>query len=122
MVDTTMSPLHDLLDVKRLIEADAWDYATRRCQQDVASLDLRRDQVRELLMLLEPGNFRKVFGPCQTDFGTRNADDYVLWCNLTTLQRCRREQGDRLYIKLCVDTHPEDGDACLLISFHLSGR
>ena len=117
-----MSPLHDLLDVKRLIEADAWDYATRKCQQDVASLNLLREQVREVLLLLEPANFRKVFGPCLTDFGTCNADDYVLWCNLTTLQRCRREQGDRLYIKLCVDTHPEDGDACLLISFHLSGR
>lgn len=115
-------PKCSLVDVRALIDADAWEFATKRCRERALELGLASRQVREVLLLLEPGDFSKFFGPCHSEFGTTDADVYLLWCDLSTLQRCAPGQGERIYVKVGIDSDPNLGDCCLVISFHRALR
>lgn len=104
-----LMPIHDLEDVRFLIEEDAWVLATTRCRRKVEALGLTRAQVRAMLLSLTPQDHRKEYGPADTDFGQIEADDYILTF-----------EGDCYYIKLGIHGNDE-GDSCLVASFHLDG-
>lgn len=116
-------PAYDLADVQMLVGAGAYVFATPDCRSDVRGLGLTEAQAASIVQLLQPVDFRSIFHtPCKHDFGTSICDDYVIWVDLTTMQRCGRGAGDKLYIKLTIDTDPIEGDGLLVISFHESKR
>lgn len=114
---------YDLADVQSLVQSDAYVFATQGCRDDVRGLGLTEQQAADLLLLLQAADFRTVFHtPCKHDFGTSVCDDYLIWVDLTSMRRCARNAGDKLYIKLAIDSDPAEGDGLLLISFHESKR
>lgn len=102
-----------------LVAADAWEPATSRCREHIRDLGLSRHDVAQVILQLNPGEFRKHFGPCATEFGDFNADDYLIWVDDVTFQRCAPHRGIRLYIKFAIRSTPV-GDDCLVVSFHES--
>lgn len=116
-------PAYDLDDVHFLVKADAYVFATPVCRSDVRALGLTEAQAASIVLLLEPVDFRSIFHtPCKHDFGTSVCDDYVIWVDLATMQRCAKGAGEKLYIKLTIDSDPGEGDGLLVISFHESKR
>ncbi|MDP2006446.1 MAG: type II toxin-antitoxin system MqsR family toxin [Rubrivivax sp.] len=116
-------PAYDLVDVHFLVQAEAYVFATPDCRSDVRGLGLTEAQAASILLLLQPVDFRSIFHtPCKHDFGTSVCDDYVIWVDLVAMQRCAKGAGEKLYIKLTIDTDPTYGDGLLVISFHESKR
>jgi hypothetical protein len=104
-----------------LVRADAWDLANDSCRRYVRSVEWTTEQVATVLLQLTPGNFRKVFGEADSDYGTHVADDYLMWVNMETLQCSDESDMDAHlhYLKLAIDTN-EEGIACLVIGIHRS--
>lgn len=72
-------------------------------------MGLTRAAVKDMILAITTADHRKEYGPAETDLGTIQADDYLLWYD-----------GDCYYIKLGIHT-TEEGDCCLVASFHLDG-
>ena len=116
-------PTYELADVHYLVQAGAYVFATPDCRTDIRGLGLTEEQAASILLLLRPEDFRSIFHtPCKHDFGASICDDYVLWVDISTMQRCAKNAGDKLYIKLTIDADPTEGDGLLVISFHESKR
>jgi hypothetical protein len=116
-------PAYALSDIHYLLREGAYVFATPDCRDDVRGLGLTEAQAASALLLLQPRDFRSVFHTaCSHDFGRSVCDDYVLWVDLGLMQRCAKYAGTKLYIKLTIDSDPNDGDGLLVISFHESKR
>jgi hypothetical protein len=115
-------PYHALNDVKDLIRAGSWRLATQDCRDDVRALGFTAQQAVNLILRLgahESGNSRP---DCATDFGIFDADAYTLWCDTTSATKCRPQQGEKIYIKLAIRHDAQQGDDCLIVSFHKALR
>ena len=117
-------PTYSLADVHYLVREGAYAFVTPKSRADVRSLGLTQADAAQLLLLLdEARDFRKVFPiNCRHELGESMCDDYLLWVDFSTMQRCSPDMGEKLYIKLAIDSHPDDGEACLVISFHAALR
>jgi hypothetical protein len=111
--------LYDLKLAQQLVVDGSWDYATERCRNDVRALGLVSGQVERIVRALTGSDFRKEFGPCKTNWGLVQADDYTIQYDDVAMARCGQSQGLDLYIKFAVYTDPS-GQSLLLISFHES--
>jgi hypothetical protein len=112
-------PLNSLEDLQDLVRQDAWCLATRRSRDKVQSLNLRSEQVRQLLLLIQAEDFRKEYGPATCELGEVQADDYLLWYDDLQGARCAPNNGLLLYIKFGIHTDA-DGSCCAVISLHPS--
>ena len=93
---TRQASLYSLGDVRRFIAQGMFRLATHTCVEDVAELGLEREQVGTLLAQLTEGHFRKVYGPCETSFGTFDADDYVAWIDVETVSVVDQNVGQKI--------------------------
>lgn len=113
--------LNDLDDVQFLVREGAWELATRRCKRDALCLGLSTADVANMLLALTPKDHRKDYGAAESEFGEVQADAYSLWYDETQGIRCAPGGGSCYYIKLGVHSSDE-GECCLVVSFHLDGR
>lgn len=123
MVKHHGQPIHHLGDLLQLIEEDAWQLATRKSRGHVQALGLDRAQVATMLLSLREADFRRPWHEgVTTEFGHIPADDYKLFFDDEKQMRCTPGVASACYyIKLAIYSD-EEGDCCLIASFHLDGR
>lgn len=97
---------HSLEEIQELVRADAWNFGTRRSREKAREYGFTRQQVADCLLTLTTAHFRKEFGNVDTDYGTLQADDYVI------------EYDDLwLHIKFAIFKDEAHG-MCVIASFH----
>jgi hypothetical protein len=117
---TTGAPLYQLGSVCELIKKGMIRLATSDCVNDVHALDLDRQAVGVLIQQLTTSHFRKVYGPCDTSFGTFDADDYIAWIDVDSRTIVGEDDGLKVYIKISIAQTNSDGTQLLVVSFHPS--